>query len=64
MPFTTEGITPDLVIWLNVCWERFPLTGQEGDATPFTDVTVEAISQSLRSQGYQSRVFEVMYMNI
>ncbi len=37
------------------------LTGQEGDATPFTDVTVEAISQSLRSQGYQSRGFEVMY---
>lgn len=37
------------------------LTGQEGDATPFTDVTVEAISQSLRLQGYQSRGFEVMY---
>ncbi|CAJ0834778.1 5214_t:CDS:2 [Entrophospora sp. SA101] len=35
--------------------------GQEGDATPFTDVTVEAISQSLRSHGYQGRGFEVMY---
>ncbi|CAG8780174.1 24893_t:CDS:2, partial [Gigaspora rosea] len=37
------------------------LTGQEGDATPFTDVTVEAISHSLRQNGYHSRGFEVMY---
>ncbi|KAG1221339.1 hypothetical protein G6F68_020954 [Rhizopus microsporus] len=37
------------------------LTGNEGDATPFTDVTVEAISQALQAQGYQQRGFEVMY---
>jgi DNA-directed RNA polymerase II subunit RPB2 len=37
------------------------LTGSEGDATPFTDVTVEAISTGLREQGYQSRGFEVLY---
>ncbi|CAG8741816.1 4436_t:CDS:2, partial [Funneliformis caledonium] len=30
----------------------------EDNAIPFTDVTVEAISQSLRSQEYQSRGFE------
>jgi DNA-directed RNA polymerase II subunit RPB2 len=37
------------------------LTGNEGDATPFTDVTVEAVSQALAEQGYQQRGFEVMY---
>ena len=35
--------------------------GNEGDATPFTDVTVENISQTLHMLGYQSRGWEVMY---
>ena len=37
------------------------LMGNEGDATPFTDVTVENISQTLHMLGYQSRGWEVMY---
>jgi DNA-directed RNA polymerase II subunit RPB2 len=37
------------------------LIGSEGDATPFTDVTVDNISQALHQLGYQSRGWEVMY---
>jgi DNA-directed RNA polymerase II subunit RPB2 len=35
--------------------------GDEGIATPFTDVVVEHISTVLHSLGYQSRGNEVMY---
>jgi DNA-directed RNA polymerase II subunit RPB2 len=35
--------------------------GVEGDATPFTEVTVRSISDQLRAQGYQQRGFEVVY---
>lgn len=31
------------------------LEGTEGDATPFTTVTVEQVSEKLRDHGYQSR---------
>jgi DNA-directed RNA polymerase II subunit RPB2 len=37
------------------------LTGNEGDATPFTDVTVEAVSSMLRENGYHNRGLEIMY---
>ena len=37
------------------------LTGDEGDATPFTSVTVDEISRHLHNFGYQKRGFEVMY---
>ena len=75
MPFTKDGITPDIIMNPHAVPSRMTIgqmletimgkacvgLGTFGDSTPFTDVSVEDIAQALESCGMERYGNEIMY---
>lgn len=75
MPFTSEGITPDIIINPHALPSRMTiaqiiecvmgkacaLNGKLGDATPFENYDPNEVCEELKKQGFQSRGYETMY---
>jgi DNA-directed RNA polymerase II subunit RPB2 len=75
MPFTQDGITPDIIVNPHAIPSRMTvghlieallskvgtLSGVTGDGTPFTSLTVDKVSKMLHNHGFQRSGNEVMY---
>lgn len=75
MPFTKDGIIPDVIVNPNAIPKRMTIaqliecvfgktgciSGTELDATPFRKVTVEDISEIMEKMGYHGTGTEILY---
>jgi DNA-directed RNA polymerase beta subunit len=75
MPFTKDGITPDIIVNPHAIPSRMTIgqlmecllgkacstEGTYGDATPFTELTVEQIASTLQKKGMERYGNEILY---
>jgi DNA-directed RNA polymerase beta subunit len=78
MPFTEEGISPDLIINPHCIPKRMTvgqlveclvgkvaaIKGMEADGTPFNDIDIEAVKQELEKLGYERNATEYVYCGL